>query len=429
MGFLRFASFVVLALALGVFLGPKNARPNMHIVPKLDNVRAKLEATINVLPHLPALLPYATTLLPYSLELLNDIDRLGPMVESIMAEKQYLMPLLPRLLVHRALLLEYMDVLEPHVHKLAPHSEALLDHMDQLVPHLDAMRPHVGNLICFLEVRGWEDSLTYIDQILPHIAILAPHTKRLCLYYDTLLPHLPMLAKYIEYMDVKATLDVLDRLIPLISFLPLADQSGMLYSRLVCKSIPTVARILPPQGPPVVSTDLAFDAAATASPSSHHPKSKVLVRRHFERSANAVCGVMSPLPGRIRAHTMSLHVPDAYTDASGVVRYHVVLDFAHAQSMRYRELRAWHKLIESQISNYCGMRLLPFPQKTFCGRKLSTRGISRRRFALEDYFDRLAENSHILIEESPAFRAFVRTFFANGDETDSTLQDLVPAVR
>jgi len=111
---------------------------------------------------------------------------------------------------------------------------------------------------------------------------------------------------------------------------------------------------------------------------------------------------------------MTLQVPDVRRDQR-VVLYRVVLNGTHMLWLRYSELLQLHQAILKETSAYCRMRLLPsFPAKTFMGRGLSERGIERRRIALELNLERYAKHHALLTEESPAFRRFIRTFYASG---------------
>mmetsp|Transcript_2598 Transcript_2598/g.6049 ORF Transcript_2598/g.6049 Transcript_2598/m.6049 type:complete len:513 (-) Transcript_2598:56-1594(-) len=362
--------------------------------------RKQLRNVQRVWPYVPDLLPYAPTMLPYTFDLLPEINRLVPLVDSIMKEKEYLLPVLPELLPYNKELCSHLDLLAPYIHELAPHSRILLAHADMLLAHVDEMAPYIDKLILILRVRGWDASLNYVEDILPFLPEIAPHIEKIAVHLDILLPHLHILVKYLPYMDIGATLKVLDNLVPLISLLPVVDQSGVLYSRFICKQLPTVAKVIPAMPHPNLKHRLL---TAGVSPEEIHglPPLKQPFRRNklpFELDQHVP-----------RAHFKITHATRDIDDRS-IVRYCVVYNHTHALHLRYSELRVWHKEIDQQLSNYCRLKLLEFPDKTFLGHKLSNVGVERRRVELEAYLQSLASHHDLLCEESPAYLSFLRMF-------------------
>jgi hypothetical protein len=232
-----------------------------------------------------------------------------------------------------------------------------------------------------LEVKGWQTALPYLDAFAKHVPLMAPHAKRLAPYMDPALPYLPLLAKHIDNLapQMGSVVDVMDRLVPFIRLLPIADQTGILNSRLAVMAMPTMARLLPRP-----SSGPSLEAIAA---------DKLLA---------------SKLPG---ADKLRLQVVKAtQQQADGVVLYSVLLNGVKRRDMRYSQLRALHDQLLDETTTYAQMKLLPFPDKTPFGRALSDRGVERRRIALEIYLERAAMHAELLADESQAFRAFVRSF-------------------
>lgn len=346
------------------------------IMDKIGHLRENL---LKILKYIPDLLPYSFQVAPYLPTLIDNMDKMGPFLDNLMQEKEHVLPHLPEILSEIDKILPYIDILGPKLHILAPHIMKLLPHLDILTPHIYELEPYLEDMMVFLDIRGWEEALPYLNVLVPYIHHIAPHSNRLAPHIDALLPHLPIIVKYVHNLapNMDNTIEVLDRLLPLSGLLPLADFSCILYSSLVCKSLPHVAKILPKSS----SDDL---------------KNKIA----------------SPLPSPFNRNEgkMTIELPKAITLENNVVYYLVVLNDDKKKLLRFSELREIHKSIKSEVSNYLKMKLLSFPKGTTFGRALNKNGIEQRRKELEIYYERYSEYSDIFIEESSSFRSFVRLF-------------------
>jgi hypothetical protein len=374
-GFLLLGSFVA-------WLAPLRA-----IGKFMEKIGALRENLWRILPHVPELAPHSLEVLPYVFVLIDNIDSVGLLIDAMMSQKQYIFPHLPRVLAKLELILPHIDVIGPRIKEIAPHTEKLLPHTETLVLYIKELEPYLDDLLPLLEVRGWEEAMPYLDVIAPHVPNIAPHAKRLAPHLDAFLPYLPILCKYLDNLapNMEQTIEVLDRLLPLLSLLPVADATGIMHSRLAMSILPSFAKALPPCGagkPP--------RGAAVLSP--------LLPAAAEQRPGKRVVS--------------AFEVPSASRGLDGVVLYEVVLNGDRSRSLRYSELRVVHAAVLGEASNYAKMKLLPFPDKTW--RSPSDRGIERRRIALENYLERYAEHCAVLADDSPAFRRFVRSFYAEG---------------
>ena len=355
----------------------------------MEKMGALRENLWRILPHVPELAPHSLEVLPYVFVLIDNIDSVGPLIDAMMSQKQHILPHLPCVLAKLELILPHIDVIGPRIKEIAPHTEKLLPHAETLVLYVKDLEPYLDDLLPLLEVRGWEEAVPFLDVIAPHVPSIAPHAKRLAPHLDAFLPYLPILCKYLDNLapNMEQTIEVLDRLLPLVSLLPVADATGIMHSRLAMSILPSFAKALPPGG-----------AGAGKPPRGAAVLSPLLPAAAEQRPGERVVS--------------AFEVPSASRGLDGVVLYEVVLNGDRSRSLRYSELRVVHAAVLGETSNYAKMKLLPFPEKTW--RSPSDRGIERRRIALENYLERYAEHCAVLADDSPAFRRFVRSFYAEG---------------
>mmetsp|Transcript_874 Transcript_874/g.936 ORF Transcript_874/g.936 Transcript_874/m.936 type:complete len:449 (-) Transcript_874:325-1671(-) len=370
----------LVCVLLGVFIAW--VAPLRTLAKLMEKIGILRENILGIVPHLPDLLPYSLDIFPYLITIIDHMDQMGPLLDAIMSEKEYILPLLPEILENLDVLLPHIDLLGRKIHVVAPYADRLIPHIDILIPHVEELGDHIDELVLFLDVRGWEHALPYIPEIIPYISYIGPHSKALVKHMDPLLPHIPVLVKHLDNLapHMDETIKVLDRLVPLLRLLPIADQIGLLRSKLLCSALPTVARIFP--------------------------------RRKGDSTRRVGA---SPMPQSMSHKSITISVTEAL-DLHGTIFYNVVLNGAYCRKIRYRELRSLHKDMHHEISTYSKMRLTPFPEKTFMGRSLSEDGIERRRLELDVYFESVAENGVVMMEEAKSFRGFLRSFVMPVDE-------------
>lgn len=224
-----------------------------YVLDRIGAVRAQLH---NILPYGPSLLPTLPEMLPFTDKIVANIERVGEFMPVLMQPgcKEYIVPLMPKLMPDLELMLDAAPVLAPVMPRIAPSLGKMLPYVRQLLPYADALVPIV-------EVDGWEALNDHMNVLAPCIDKVAPYTKDLAPYLPRMAPYMPILTKHIDNLiaSMDETILVLDRMMPLLPLLPAADQAGLLDQPMAFKALPQLLKRS------FISNELAGRAALTGA--------------------------------------------------------------------------------------------------------------------------------------------------------------------
>ena len=334
--------------------------------------------------------------LPYADKLLQHPSKLGALTRVVVEEKQHLMPILPQLLDKLDPILGNLELIEPFFDRIAPHADKLLPHMEELVPHLDKLIVHLDAVLLFLECDGWEAVLPFLEPICRNIDALAPHAPALVPYFHDIVEHLPMYADHLDTVapHLDKIVPHLDKLLGAAEYTPSKVQRMALSSHLVCKSLPTTAKIVP---------------------SWVAKKADSVVPRQSMKSSSTVDQPWIPANP---AFSVPSFVKRVNADNKIIVYYCVMLKEVSgacygSKYFRYSELRLLHKRI---VHRFPSLKKGPTVNLSFPKKKVFHMGdglLEKRRLGLETYLQGLAR-FHASLRHFDVYRCFIQSIYIQG---------------